>query len=587
MMIVFTLMPESSKPTLEQIRHTLAHLLAHAVQDQFPSAKFAIGPSIETGFYYDIDIGRNLTPEDLKPLEKRMKHLIKQRLEMRDVAADSIPVRSYLEQQPFKQELLREIQDRHEPVTFFQIGTFVDLCRGGHVPHAGHIDPDAFTLSHVAGAYWRGDSTKPMLQRIYGLAFSTKAELNEHLAMQAEAAKRDHRKIGKELGIFSMHGTSPGTPFWLPNGMIMIRELEDLLRQEYRRRGFQEVRTPVLAKKELWEQSGHWQNYRQNMFTLKVDTEEYALKAMNCPESTFIYREHIRSYRDLPLRLAEFGVLHRNEVAGALGGLFRVRGFVMDDAHIYVRPDQIRKEISDQLQFTMSMHKIFGLKPSFVLATRPNRAIGDPKLWDLAEQSLAKALKSNKIPYTEAAKDGAFYGPKIDINVTDSIGRPRTIATIQLDFFMPESFNLEYTDDKGVSQRPVMIHRAIFGSFERFIGLLIEHYAGAFPLWLSPVQVQIIPVTSKHNPIGKKLLQMLFDTNIRVTLDDANETVGYKIRKAEKMKVPYMIVVGDKEKSLASLSIRVRGKPDTVKIATKKFLAQLAADIAARKAVPQ
>lgn len=567
---------------LTAIRHTLAHLLAHAVQDQFPQATFAIGPAIDNGFYYDVDVGRPLRPEDLPTLERRMRHLVKQGLAVEKIDAEHERVKRYLAAQPFKQELVADLHAAHQEPTYYQVGHFIDLCRGGHVTNTRDIPLDGFKLSHLAGAYWRGDSAKPMLQRIYGVAFQTKAELDQYLARQAEAAKRDHRKLGKELGIFSMHDVAPGTPFWLPAGMIIIRELESLLRTEYQRRGFVEVRTPILVKKDLWQQSGHWDHYRENMFTLRVENEDYALKAMNCPASCLIYGEQTRSYRDLPLRLAEFGVLHRNEIAGALGGLFRVRGFTQDDAHLYCRPDQITKEIGDQLRFTLAMHRLFGFKPSFRLATRPEPAMGDPKLWELAERSLASALRSNNIPYAVAEKDGAFYGPKIDIDVTDSLGRTWTIATIQLDFQMPERFALEYTDEHGRSPRPIMIHRAIFGSYERFIGLLIEHFAGAFPLWLSPTQVELLTVAKKHRATGQKLLKLLTQAGLRVHLDDSDETVGYKIRKAEKQKVPYMIVVGEKEKTLQRMAIRVRGKKQVRSVRLKTWIIQAQKKMASR-----
>lgn len=572
----------STSPSLDHIRHTLAHLLAHAVQDAFPQAKFAIGPTIEHGFYYDVDIERPLTPEDLKPLTKRMKHVIKQRLTMAEVPADDPSVKSYLAKQPFKQEMLAELQAKGEHVTFYRVGNFIDLCRGGHVENTGQINPDAFDLTHVAGAYWRGDSTKLMLQRIYGVAFQTKAELDRYRAMQAEAAKRDHRKIGQDLELFTFEAVAPGAPFWLPHGMIVVRQLEAYWRQVHDQAGYQETSTPMLNSADLYKTSGHWEHFRQDMFTLKVDEQDFALKPMNCPSSTRIFAFRTRSYRELPLRLSEIGRLHRHELRGVLSGLLRVRQITMDDAHIYCRPEQIEDEIQGVMKLVKNFYTLFGLQPVFKLSTMPDHHLGDEATWRQAETSLEKVLKQSKVTYELKSKDGAFYGPKIDIHIDDALGRTWQVATIQLDFQMPERFKLEYSDVDGQVKRPVMIHRAIFGSFERFLGILLEHTAGQLPLWLSPVQIQVIPVTTKHNASGKKLVKLLAEAGLRVHLDDANETVGYKIRRAEQMKVPYMIVIGDKEKSLTKLSVRVRGKKDMKSVTLKTWLPQLQKLIASR-----
>ncbi len=574
-----------SSPTLDHIRHTLAHLLAHAVQDTFPQAKFAIGPTIEHGFYYDLDLDKSLTPEDLKPLEKRIKHLIKQRLPMTKVSDSEPGVVAFVKTQPFKQELLAEIKAKHEPATFYQVGKFIDLCRGGHVENTGQINPDAFALTHVAGAYWRGDSTKPMLQRIYGVAFNTKAELDEYRAQLAEAAKRDHRKLGQELELFTFEPVAPGAPFWLPNGMIVVRQLEAYWRQVHDAAGYQETSTPILNSSELYKTSGHWEHFRQDMFTLKVDEQDFALKPMNCPSSTRIFAFRTRSYRELPLRLSEIGRLHRHELRGVLNGLLRVRQITMDDAHIYCRPDQIEAEIKGVMKLVKNFYKLFGLQPTFKLSTMPDHHLGDEATWRKAEASLEKVLKQEKVKYELKPKDGAFYGPKIDIHIDDALKRTWQVATIQLDFQMPERFKLEYTDADGSAKRPVMVHRAIFGSFERFLGILLEHTAGNLPLWLSPVQVQIVPVTSKHITIGKKLLKQLSDAGIRTHLDESNETVGYKIRKAEHQKVPYMVVVGDKEKSLTKLAVRVRGKKQVKTVTLKTWVPQLQKAIANRTLV--
>lgn len=575
--------PVAGKPDLDHIRHTLAHLLAWSVMEKFPKTKLAIGPTIEHGFYYDLDPGQPITPDLLPALERRMRQMVKQGFSMDQVPPDSSEVESFMAAQPFKQELRQEIIAKKETASFYRVGKFLDLCRGGHVANTKDIPIDAFKLTHVAGAYWRGDSTKPMLQRIYGLAFATKAELDAHLAMLAEAAKRDHRKIGKELDLFSFQDVAPGAPFWHPNGMVIVRQLEAFWREMHDAAGYLETSTPIMNASALYTASGHWQHFRENMFTLKVDDQDFALKPMNCPSATRIYSSHLRSYRDLPLRLSEIGRLHRNEVRGALGGLFRVRQITMDDAHIFCRPDQVEKEILGVLKLVKSFYALFGLSPSFKLATMPDEHLGDAKTWSAAEQSLARALKQAKLPYELKPKDGAFYGPKIDIHIDDALGRTWQVATVQLDFQMPERFGLEYADADGQTKRPVMIHRAIFGSFERFLGILLEHTAGQLPLWLSPVQVQIIPVTTKHNAVGKKLAVILREAGIRVYLDDANETVGYKIRKAEKMKAPYMIVVGDKEKSLNKLAVRVRGKKTMTTVTLKPWIVKLQAAIHTRR----
>ncbi|MBI3572775.1 MAG: threonine--tRNA ligase [Candidatus Kerfeldbacteria bacterium] len=572
----------NKQESVKHIRHTLAHLLASAVLEKFPQAKLALGPTIEHGFYYDIDIGRPVTPEDLPPLEKRMKQLVKQGLEMRQVPIGDQATDTYLATQPFKQELMDELRGKGETITFYRIGNFTDLCRGGHVKNTREINNESFALTHAAGAYWRGDAKKPMLQRIYGVAFGTKAELDHYLTQQTEAANRDHRKIGKELDLFSFQDVAPGAPFWHPNGMIIVRQLEQFWREMHDAAGYWETSTPIMNTAELYKTSGHWEHFRQDIFTLKVDDHDTALKPMNCPSSTKIYASRLRSYRDLPLRLSEIGRLHRHELHGALGGLLRVRQITMDDAHIYCRPDQVQKEIEGVLSLIKSFYKLFGLVPSFKLATMPDHHLGEEKTWRGAEKSLQEALRKAKLVYETKEKDGAFYGPKIDVHIDDALGRTWQVATIQLDFQMPERFQLEYHDEDGQVKRPVMIHRAIFGSFERFLGILIEHTGGHFPLWLSPVQVQIIPVATKHNVIGKKLWMLLHEAGIRAHVDDANETVGYKIRKAEKLKAPFMVVVGDKEKSLTKLTIRVQGKKAPVNVTLKHWIPLLQKNIARR-----
>lgn len=573
---------------LDRIRHTLSHLLATAVLERFPEAQPAIGPTIEHGFYYDFKVDQPFTVQDLQKFANRIRELIKQKLTMEQVNASSLEqADARLTSNPYKHELFNELKRQGTAVTFFKIGTFTDLCRGGHVENTSEINPDAFKLTHVAGAYWRGDSTKPMLQRIYGVAFATKPELDSHLKLLAEAEARDHRKIGLELDLFRFEPFAPGVPIWLPAGMTIVRELERYWREVHDAAGYQETSTPMLNSAGLYKTSGHWEHFRDNMFTLKIDDQDFVLKPMNCPSSTAIYRHALRSYRDLPLRYSEIGRLHRNEIRGALGGLLRVRQITMDDAHIYCRPNQIEQEIRAVLKLVKTFYKKFNLKPSFKLATMPDHHLGDEAVWRKAEASLERVLKTEKLSFELKARDGAFYGPKIDIHVSDALQRDWQVATIQLDFQMPERFRLEYTDEKGNKQRPVMIHRAIFGSFERFLGVLLEHLAGRLPTWLSPIQVAIIPVGSRHVKPSTKLAQEFKQAGIRVRIDDANETVGYKIRKAERMKVPYMLVIGDKEVKSSKLHIRVRGKKKVALVTIKKFLEQVQREVVQRKLVPK
>lgn len=585
---------------LHNLRHSLAHILASAVLQLFPDAKLGIGPTIEDGFYYDFLLPRPLTPQDLPKIQKRMKKLISQNLgyERQELNADE--AKKLFADQQFKLELIDDLvtkgttvfdeieqydgkQRPSATITAYTTGRFVDLCRGGHVDSTKEINADGFMLTKTAGAYWRGDEKNPMLQRIYGVAFETKKELEEYLTLQEEMKKRDHRKLGKELELFEFQDVSPGAAFWLPNGMIIYRQLEDLIRVELQREGYDEIRTPQIINEKLWRKSGHWDHYKENMFFLDVEKQTYSLKPMNCPGSTFIYRRHKRSYREFPLRLAEFGLNSRNELSGALGGLFRVRQFTMDDAHIYCRPDQIQTEVMACLRMMKRVYKYFGFKPEFYLATMPDKHLGDEKTWRAAEKELAGALKSQKIPYELNEKDGAFYGPKIDINIRDAMGRSWQLTTIQLDYNIPERFDLTYTDQRGQEIRPVIIHRAILGSMERFVGILIEHFAGAFPLWLSPVQVAVIPVGQTHVRFAKKLHTQLVGLGIRTDISDANETVGYKIRQSEKKKIPYMLVIGDQEINGAKLAVRIRGKKTVQFMTVTQFTKHILDSLEKRK----
>lgn len=559
-------MPKTSTPSIEQVRHTLAHLLAHAVQDQFTDAKFAIGPAIDNGFYYDIDVPRPITAEDLKPLEKRMKHLIKQRLVMEQVDPSDPAAGNFIANQPYKKELYDEVRGKGETATFYRIGSFIDLCRGGHVSSAADINPDAFKLTHVAGAYWRGDSNKQMLQRIYGIAFTTKEELDAYLVRQAEAAKRDHKILGPELDLFTFSElVGSGLPLWTPRGTLVRHLLDSYVLELRQAAGYERVEIPHITKKDLYEKSGHWQKFQDELF--KVTTREghlFAMKPMNCPHHTQIYNRKQHSYRELPQRYANTTMCYRDEQSGELAGISRTRAFTQDDAHVFCRETQVEAEMRKIWKIVRSFYKAAGFELSVRLSlhdpAHPEKYLGDEQRWKKAEHALRGVIKAEKVQAVEAIGEAAFYGPKIDFMAEDSIGRQWQVATIQLDMNLPERFNLTCVNEQGDHERIVMIHAAIMGSIERFMSILIEHHAGAFPLWLSPVQVQIIPVTTKHNTIGKRLAAMLVKSGIRANLDDANESVGYKIRRAEKQKVPYMIVVGDKERSLTKLAIRVRGK---------------------------
>jgi threonyl-tRNA synthetase len=559
--------------------HSSAHLMAESIESLFPGTKFGIGPPIEKGFYYDIDMGGHaLSPEDLQKIEDRMVELSKRDTPyVREEKSWDEAVAYFKEKgDPYKLELLEGLKDKK--ITFYRQGNFTDLCYGPHIPSTGRIA--AIKLLSVAGAYWRGDEKNKMLQRIYGITFPTKQELDEYLFRLEEAKRRDHRKLGRELELFVFHDVSPGAPFWLPHGMIVFRELEKFLRGELDKRGYQEISTPILVKKDLWEQSGHWTHYKENMFYFDNQETIYSLKPMNCPESTYIYRQKTRSYRDLPLRFSEIGRLHRNELSGALGGMFRVRQITMDDAHIYLRSDQILDEINRLIELVTHFYSIFGLKPVYNLSTKPDGAMGDAGLWEQAEASLKQALDLNKISYNVKPKDGAFYGPKIDIQIEDAIGRDWQVATIQLDFVMlPERFELEYIAEDGSRKRPVAIHRAIFGSFERFIGIITEHFAGAFPTWLAPLQAAVVPITDAQREYGASVHRALLERGVRAELDERNEKIGFKIRDWETRKVPYMLVVGDKEKVAGSVSVRRHTKGDLGVLPLEEFIRKINSEI--------
>ena len=540
---------------LDPMRHSAAHVMAEAVLDLFPGTKLGIGPAIADGFYYDFGLDRPLKPDDLAAIEARMAESVAadHPFVRRELAPDE--GRAFFEEraQPFKVEILDDLAAKAKaegtampPVSVYEHGSFVDLCKGPHVESTGKIGP--FKLLAVAGAYWRGDEKRPMLQRIYGTVWPTQEELDQYLWRRAEAKKRDHRRLGVQLDLYSFHDVSPGSAFWHPKGQLIWRTLEGAMRELQARRGYQEVSTPILVHKKLWEQSGHWGHYDDNMFRVEVEDQTFSLKPMNCPESTFIYRSRVRSYRDLPIRYSEYGRLHRNERSGTLSGLTRVRQFIQDDAHIYVRPDQLADEIEALLGEVHEAYSWVGLKPRFAFATRPDKAIGDPALWDRAEGYIKAALDRAGGDYKVKPKDGTFYAPKIDIYIDDALGREWQMATIQADLTMlPERFDLHYIDEQGQPQRPIAIHRAIYGSLERFIGILVEHFAGALPLWLAPVQAVVIPIADRHIEAGEELADVLRAAGLRVEVDGSDNRMQNKIRVAQEQKVPYMIVLGDRE----------------------------------------
>jgi threonyl-tRNA synthetase len=557
--------------------------MAQAVTQLFPGTRLAIGPPIENGFYYDFGRPEPFTEDDLVRIEARMRELA--RADYRIVREEMFredAIRHYQERdEPFKVEILEGLPPEAARVSFYRQGDFVDLCRGPHVPSTGVIQ--VFKLLSSSGAYWRGDERRPMLQRIYGTAWPTQEELDRHLWRLEEAKRRDHRRLGRELDLFVFQDVSPGAPYWLPKGMVVFRELERYARELQDARDYQEVSTPILVNKRLWEQSGHWEHYAANMFLVEAEEQTFSLKPMNCPESTFVYRHALRSYRDLPLRYAEMGRLHRNERSGTLTGLFRVRQITMDDAHIYCRPDQLQDEITGVLDLVREFYATFDLAPMFKLATRPEAYLGTAGQWDQAEQALEDALKLNGIAYTVKPGDGAFYGPKIDIHIEDALGRDWQMATIQADLTMvPERFQLEYVDSDGQAKRPIAVHRAILGSFERFIGVITEHFAGAFPTWLTPVQARVLPVSEKHLAYGRQVFQRLRQGGLRAELDERGEKLGYKIREAQVQKIPYMLVVGEREARDGAISVRKRSGEDLGALPVERFLAEVTAEIRTR-----
>ena len=560
----------------DKLRHTGAHILAQAVKDLFPKIKLGIGPVIENGFYYDFDKKDGFSPSDLKKIEKRMKDIVKEDLKIKKTTVSKAKAKTMLKGQKYKLDLLKDLPEK--TVTFYGQGDFTDLCKGGHAKSTSSLKH--FKILKTAGAYWKGSEKNPMLQRIYVAAFETGKELKDHLNMLEEAKKRDHRKLGTELDLFMFNKHSPGSPFFYPKGTFVYNELIKLIRNEYSKRGYEEVISPQLYDNKLWKTSGHWDKYQDDMFTLKVDKRDFAIKPMNCPGHMLMYKSKIRSYRDLPLRLADFSVLHRNELKGVLGGLTRVRKMSQDDAHIFVTPEQLEREIGNVLEFVDHIYKeVFGFKYSVSLNTMPEKAMGDKKLWNKAEKSLQSILKKKKLKFEVKEGEGAFYGPKIDFDIKDSLGRSWQLATIQLDFQMPLNFKLNYESKKGTKETPIVIHRAILGSLERFIGVLLEHTAGKLPLWLSPTQVSILTVNDSHNKFAKEVVEKLEKNNIRVSFDDRNQSIGKKVRESIIQKINYAVTIGDKEVKAKKLAIRSLDGKLKFGVSTDKFIKDLASDI--------
>lgn len=567
---------------LHAIRHTAAHVMAQAIQHLFPDVKFAIGPAIANGFYYDLDSEHTFTPEDLQAIEKEMAKIVKQNIPLQraELPRSEALAMFAAKDEKYKVELINDLPEDAIISTYTQ-GDFTDLCAGPHCPSTGRVK--AFKLQSIAGAYWRGNEKNKMLQRIYGTAFPSKEELDAYLHMLEEAAKRDHRKLGKELDLFAIMDEGPGFPFFLPNGMVIRNELINYWRQVHRRYGYEEIKTPMILSRKLWETSGHWDHYKENMYFTQIDEQDYAIKPMNCPGGMLVYKLHPHSYKELPIRAGELGLVHRHELSGALHGLFRVRCFTQDDAHIFMMPSQIRSEIKNVISLFDEVYATFGLKYHAELSTRPENSMGDDATWELATQGLRDALEDCGLDYVVNEGDGAFYGPKIDFHLTDSIGRTWQCGTIQLDMQLPERFELTYTGEDGLKHRPVMIHRVVYGSIERFIGILIENYAGAFPAWLAPCQVRILPITDKHVEYAKKLADKMFDLGLRVHLDDRNEKLGYKIREAQVQKVPYTLVVGDKEMEEGTVNVRRRGEGDIGAMPQDEFISMLQEEIKEKK----
>ena len=558
--------------------HTTSHIMAQAIKRLYPEIKLAIGPSIDNGFYYDFDVEKPFTEEDLVKIENEMKKIIKEDLAIERFTLPRDEAIKFMKekQEPYKVELIEDLPEDEE-ISFYKQGEFTDLCAGPHVMKTGSIK--AVKLLTTSGAYWRGNEKNKMLQRIYGISYPKASQLEEYLNMLEEAKKRDHKKLGKELELFMMTGEGPGFPFFLPKGMVLRNVLEDYWRKIHTLNGYQEVKTPVMLNEELWHRSGHWDHYKDNMYTTKIDEQDFALKPMNCPGGMLVYKSKMHSYKDLPIRMGELGLVHRHEKSGQLNGLFRVRCFTQDDAHIFCLPEQIESEIINLMHLINQVYSLFGFTYTVELSTRPENSMGSDEEWATAENALKKALEHENMEYVINEGDGAFYGPKIDFHIKDSLGRDWQCGTIQLDFQMPERFDLTYIGQDGEKHRPVMLHRVVFGSIERFIGVLIEHYAGAFPTWLAPVQVKILTISDKQKAYANKIVEKLMNEGIRVELDDREEKIGYKIREAQLQKIPYMLIVGDKEVETNAVGVRARKDGDIGQMPIDEFICKIKAEI--------
>lgn len=573
---------KEDKEGLFTLRHTASHVMAQAIQHLFPGTKFAIGPAIDDGFYYDLDSAHVFSQEDFAAIEKEMAKIAKENIPLvKKVVSRNEALKFFQDKgQDYKVMLINDLPEDAE-ISMYEQGDFTDLCAGPHMRSTGKVK--VFKIMTVAGAYWRGDSKNKMLQRIYATAFFKKEDLDHFLFVRAEAEKRDHRKLGKQLDLFSFHDEGPGFPFFHPKGMALRNMLMDYERELFKEFGYVEIMTPVILSKQLWIQSGHWDHYKENMYFTKIDDEDYAIKPMNCPGGILYFKTQQRSYRDLPMRVGEFGLVHRHELRGALHGLFRVRCFTQDDAHIFMTQDQMKEEVIKCMAMYKKMYGVFGLEYHVELSTRPENSMGSDELWEISTNALREAIEKTGVPYQINEGDGAFYGPKLDFHVQDSLGRTWQCGTIQMDMQLPERFDVNYIGEDGEKHRAVMLHRAGYGSLERFIGILIEHFGGAFPTWIAPVQVKVIPVTEKHMDYAKSVAKTLSESNIRVELEEANETLGYKIRKAQMEKVPYMLIVGDKEEKSHTVSIRSRKDGDKGSMMVPMFIASLMQEIKSRE----
>ncbi len=565
----------------EALRHSGSHILAQAVKRLYGNVKLGIGPAIANGFYYDIETPHTFVPEDLEKIQAEMEKIVKADLPIERMETSREEALKLFGEmgETYKQELIRDLPE-DVTISLYKQGEFVDLCAGPHVPSTGRVK--ALKLQSLAGAYWRGDQHNKMLQRIYGTAFEKKSDLDDYLTMLEEAAKRDHRKLGRELDLFSIQDEGPGFPFFHPKGMIVRNELENFWRRLHVKYGYQEIKTPIILHQKLWQQSGHWDHYKNNMYFTTIDDEGYAVKPMNCPGGILIYRSQHHSYREFPLRTCELGLVHRHELSGALHGLMRVRSFTQDDAHIFCLPSQIKAEIKGVIDLFNTIYGTFGMSYHAELSTKPEKAMGSDEVWEEATAALQEALEEYGMVYKINPGDGAFYGPKIDFHLRDSIGRTWQCGTIQLDMQMPEKFDLTFVGEDGLKHRPVMIHRTCYGSIERFIGILIEHYVGAFPVWLAPVQVKVLPITDRQLEYAQTLAAQMKAKDIRVEIDDRNEKIGYKIREGQMEKVPYMLIIGDKEKETGSVAVRQRGKGDIGSVPASDFIAGVLDEIVAK-----